>query len=89
MSFLLALSLPYSSSSQHDLEDPPPDGAYIMYAFATSGQQPNNDRFSIESRNLMDVVIAREGQGTGGCACAIYKEFQILFSFCKIYAAWI
>ena len=36
-----------------------------MYAFATSGNQPNNDEFSPASRDMMNNVIAARGQNEG------------------------
>lgn len=42
-------------------------GNYIMYFRATSGSDPNNERFSPCSRDIMGSVIAVKGQGTTGC----------------------
>ena len=52
---------------QHDTADPDPiRGAYIMYAFATSGNQPNNDQFSDRSIDTrMFPVISHAGQDRG------------------------
>ena len=33
-----------------------------MHAFATDGSEPNNDRFSQASINMMDAVIATRGR---------------------------
>ena len=38
-----------------------------MYAFATNGEQENNNAFSPCSRVMMDNVIAVRGQGAGVC----------------------
>ena len=65
----LLFSLPPTPSSlsraQHDPMDSPPDGAYIMSAFATDGSQPNNDNFSPRSVLEMTPVVRTRGQDAG------------------------
>ncbi len=49
---------------QHDTRaDPPdPDGVYIMDAFSSDGSQPNNNKFSLNSRTEMLAAIRERGQ---------------------------
>ena len=57
---------------QHDPETPEcspggTDGNYIMYARATSGDRPNNNKFSKCSTQSMAQVISAKAQGEHGC----------------------
>ena len=62
------------TSSLHHQHDPEDDdtcspggsrGNYVMYAFANSGSQSNNDEFSLCSRKQMQTVIAGRAQDGG------------------------
>lgn len=66
---------------QHDPEgtDCAPGGSagnFIMYAFANSGSQPNNDQFSSCSISTMQTFIQSRGQGEGGCGLTYTVTYQ-------------
>ena len=42
-------------------------GNYIMYAYATSGEQTNNDDFSSCSVDSISPVLETKARGTDGC----------------------
>nr|XP_022312257.1 disintegrin and metalloproteinase domain-containing protein 10-like [Crassostrea virginica] len=46
------------------------DGNYIMYAHATSGYLPNNDKFSNCSINQVAPIIENKGRSSSGCFIA-------------------
>jgi hypothetical protein len=57
---------------QHDPETPEcspggADGNYIMYARATSGDRPNNNKFSSCSKKSMADVLRLKARGLDGC----------------------
>ncbi|KAK2144321.1 hypothetical protein LSH36_767g00016 [Paralvinella palmiformis] len=68
----LAHELGHNMGSQHDPETElcapgDPYGNYIMYARATSGDKPNNNKFSICSQSAMAEIMAAKARGPNGC----------------------
>lgn len=68
----LAHELGHNLGSQHDPETElcapgDPYGNYIMYARATSGDKPNNNKFSICSQSAMAEIMAAKARGPNGC----------------------
>ena len=43
------------------------EGNYIMFARATSGDKPNNNKFSTCSKMSMALVMEAKARHTGGC----------------------
>jgi len=44
-------------------------GNYIMFPHASTGSQPNNDEFSLCSRNVMAQLITGKGQSPTSIGC--------------------
>jgi len=54
------------------------NGNYIMYARATSGDRPNNNKFSVCSKQAMAQVMAVKARGDHGCFIRMYLLASIL-----------
>ena len=67
----------HTHTQQHDMRTTPanPDGAYIMDPFSTDGSQPNNNQFSLRSRQEMLPVIRERGQNPGTTYIWAFVQF--------------